>query len=453
MATTSSLGVGSGLDLQTMLTKLMDAERAPIRALDTKISATNSKISLYGTLQSKLDAFKSAAETLQFPSRLGAMTATSSDSSVLGASAIFTAAAASYAVEVTQLASAQKNVSMGYVAGTTFSGGDIDFTVAGVAAPTISFAAGSYTLQDISTKINDAAVGVSATVITTTGGGQRLVLTSDKSGAANTFSLTSTLTPSDDAGPPIVAQASLATADPTKGALAKDATIKLDGIDVSSSTNQFTDKVTGLTFTAVKLGTSTVSVQNDSAKITAAVQAFVDTYNAVASTIKTNSGYNATTKTAQGFNGDATARSVLESLGNIRTTVPTELATATFKTLAGLGITIQQSGALSLDSAQLKTAISTSSTEVIKTLRAYGKAFGGAVNAMQSGSGSVAVRVEGLKNAVKSFQSNQTTLEYRISLIETRYRSQFSALDTLISKMNALSSRLTQTLSTSTQSS
>ena len=165
------------------------------------------------------------------------------------------------------------------------------------------------------------------------------------------------------------------------------------------------------------------------------------------------SGYNATTKTAQGFNGDATARSVLESLGNIRTTVPTELATATFKTLAGLGITIQQSGALSLDSAQLKTAISTSSTEVIKTLRAYGKAFGGAVNAMQSGSGSVAVRVEGLKNAVKSFQSNQTTLEYRISLIETRYRSQFSALDTLISKMNALSSRLSQTLSTSTQSS
>ena len=63
MPTTTSLGVGAGLDLQSMLTKLMDAERAPLRALDSKITATNTKISLYGTLKSKLDAFKSAAET------------------------------------------------------------------------------------------------------------------------------------------------------------------------------------------------------------------------------------------------------------------------------------------------------------------------------------------------------------------------------------------------------
>jgi flagellar hook-associated protein 2 len=446
MPTTTSLGVGAGLDLQSMLTKLMAAERAPIDVLTKRIASTNTQISVYGTLNSKLDVLKSAAETLQFPSRLSAVTATSSDTTVLDAKAVFTAATGSYGLEVTQLAAAQKNVSMGYVAGTTFSGGDITFTVGGNAAPTITLDPGSYTLAEVSTKINDAKLGVTATVVNTTGGGQRLILTSDKSGTANAFSLTSTLAPSDDAGPPVVVQASLATADPTKGTVAKNATMKLDGIDVSSSSNQFTDTVTGMTFTAVKLGTATVTVQNDSTKITAAVKAFVDAYNDVATTIKTNSGYNAATKTGQAFTGDATARGVLDTLGNARTTVPTELSAATYKALSDLGVTVLQTGQLSLDSAQLAQKISTSSTDVIQTLSAYGKSFAESVAGMQTSGGMVSNRVDSLNASVKSFKSNQEVLEYRIALIEKRYRAQFTSLDTFVSRMQSLSGSLTQSL-------
>lgn len=445
MATTTSLGVGAGIDLQSMLTKLMAAERAPINALDSRITSTNTQISVYGTLNSKLDALKSAAETLQFPSRLSAATATSSDATVLGASAVFTAATGSYALEVTQLAAAQKNVSMGYVAGTTFSGGDINFTVGGVAAPTITFDPGSYTLQEVSTRINDAKLGVTATVVNTTGGGQRLILTSDNSGTDNAFSLTSTLVPTDDpAGP--TPQASLADADPTKGSVAKNAAMKLDGIDISSSSNQFTDTVTGLTLTAVKLGTATVTVQNDSAKITAAVQAFVDSYNAVATTIKTNSSYNAATKTAQAFSGDATVRGIMEALGNARTAVPAELSSATYQALSDLGVTILQTGQLSLDSSVLAQKISTSSTDVIETLSAYGKAFAESVSGMQTSGGVLSNRIDGLNAAIERFKDNKEVLEYRIALIEKRYRAQFTGLDTLISKMNALSGSLTQSL-------
>ncbi len=446
MATTTSLGVGAGIDLQSMLTKLMDAERAPIKALDARITSTNTQISVYGTLNSKLDALKSAAETLQFPSRLSAVTATSSDTAVLSASAAYTAATGSYSLEVTQLAAAQKNVSMNYVAGTTFSGGDINFTVGGVAATTISFDPGSYTLQEVATRINDAKLGVTATVVNTTGGGQRMILSSDKPGTANAFSLTSTLVPSDDAGPPVVAQASLATADPTKGTVAKDATMKLDGIDISSSSNQFTDTVTGLTFTAVKLGTATVTVQNDSAKITAAAQAFVDAYNAVATTIKTNSGYNAATKTSQAFSGDATARGVLEALGNARTTVPIELSAATYKALSDLGVTMQQTGQLSLDSSALAQKVATSSTEVISTLSAYGKAYAESVSSMQTSGGMLSNRIDGLNAAIERFKDNKEVLEYRIALIEKRYRAQFTTLDTFVSKMQSLSGSLSQSL-------
>jgi flagellar hook-associated protein 2 len=450
MATTSSLGIGTGIDLQSMLTKLMAAERAPITALDTKIAGVNTKISLYGTLKAKLDALKSAAETLQYPSKLSAVTATSTDSTIVGANAVSSAAIGSYNVEVTSLASAQKSVSKSYVANTTFGTGDLTFTVGSGPAQTITtinFATGSNSLQDVSTRINAEKIGVTATVINTSDGGQRMVLTSSKSGAANGFSLTSTLPPSNAPGP--VAQASLANFEPTTGAgamgsAAKDAVMTLDGVKVSSSTNQFSDPVSGLTFTAVKLGTATVSVQNDSAKITAAAKAFVDSYNAVATTVKSNSGYDVATKTGKAFSGDAAARSVMDSLGSSRTTMPTELSAATYKTLAELGITVQQTGQLSLDSAKLTNVISSSPDEVIKTLSAYGKSFAEAITEMQKSDGTVGTKVNALNDSVKRFQANQETLTARLVLVEKRYRAQFTALDRYVSSMNTTSAYLSK---------
>lgn len=449
MANISSLGVGSGANLQSVLSSIMTAESAPIVALNTKISATSSKISLYGTLSSKLDALRSAADTLQYPSRLSALSATSSDSSVLGASALFSASAGTYATEVTQLASAQKSFSTAYSAGTTFAPGDLNFTVAGVAASPISLSGqASYTLQEVGTAINDAKIGVTATVITASDGSQRMVLTGDKSGDGNGFTLTSTLTASGS-------QDSLDAFDTTtaglKRAVAQDAKMTLDGIEVSSSTNSFSNAVSGLTLTAVKLGTSTVTVQNDSSKITAAAQAFVDSYNAVVSLIKNNSTYNTSTKTGLSFNGESATRSILSTLNSTRTTLPSGLSSS-FSTLSELGISINQNGLLTLDSSKLNTAIGTSSTDVINTLGAYGKAFSDSITSLSSTGGVLSNRVNGLNSTVNRYQDNLALLQTRVALIEKRYRAQFSALDTLVSSLNTTSSALTQQLAALTKS-
>lgn len=451
MATTSSLGVGTGIDLQAMLTKIMAVERAPITALDTKISAANTKISVYGTLKSKLDALQSAVDTLQFPARLSAVSATSSDTTVAGASATYTTPIGSYSAEVTQLATSQKSFSVAYDAGTTFGQGTLSFTVGGVAASPITLnGQASYTLQEVGTQINNAKIGVTATVITDSSGKQRMVLTGDKSGAANSFQLSSTLTASGS-------QASLDSFDTiTIGlmrATAQDGKMKLDGIEIASTTNSFTAGANGLTLTAVKLGTANISVQNDSAKITTAAQAFVDSYNAVVSLIKSNTGYDAATKTGQALSGDSTVRSVLGNLGNARTTTPSELSSATFKTLGELGITIQQSGLLSLDSSKLNKAINTSASDVIKTLSVYGKSFSTTVLDMQNTGGVISNRLSSLNSSVSRFKDSQASLENRVSLIEKRYKAQFIALDKYISAMNVTSSALTQQLATLTASS
>lgn len=440
MATISSLGVGAGLDLQSMLTKIMAVEKAPITALETKISATNSQVSLYGTLNSKLDALKSAADTLQYPSRLSAISATSSDSTIVNASANFNASIGNYNVEVTQLAATQKSVSNAYTQGSTFGPGNLDFKVAGVDAASISISAGM-TLQDVSTAINNAKIGVTATIINTSDGNQRLVLTGENSGAANAFSLN----PSSSL-PASGGQSALTTFDASKSIDAQDALMTIDGLEVRSSTNQFSNAITGVTLTATKEGMSTISVQNDSNKIVSAVQAFVDSYNAVATFIKTNTGYSATNKAGQPFSGDTTARAVLSNLGNARSTVPSELSSASIQSLHALGVTIQSNGQLSLDSAKLKEAIAASPKDVTTALNAYGKAFSDSVSNMQSSSGVVPTKVNSLKQSIQRFQANHDALEVRVALIEKRYRTQFTALDVAVSKMQTISSSLGQTL-------
>lgn len=449
MASISSLGVGSGLDLESMVTKLMSAERAPIDALTSKITSTQTKISLYGTLSTKLVALQTAADTLQFPSRLAATKATSSDTSIVTATSAFGAAAGTYGIEVTQLASAQKSFTQEYSAGTTFAPGSLSFTVAGTPATSIDLndpGKASYTLDEVRDKINAAKIGVTATVINTASGGQRMVLTSDNSGAANGFSLTSGLTASGG-------QANLdgANFDTTTVGLARsaaqDGRIKIDGVEVSSTTNTFTS-VAGLTITANKLspvGTPTsLKVETDNDKVVSAVKAFIDAYNGIATTIKSNSAYNSATKTAQPLNGDFAARTISTGLTNARNNIPAELSGATYQTLSQLGVSITQTGQLTLDETKLRAALSKSPSDALTTLQAYGKAFSNTVGDMVNTDGIVTQRVTSLNNAVKIYTANQAALEVRMVTIEKRLRAQFTAMDQLVAQFKSTSGTLSQ---------
>lgn len=449
MATTSSLGIGAGVDLQSMLSSIMAAERAPITALEKKITTTNSKISLYGELRSKLDALRTASNTLQFPSQLSAITATSSDSTALSATAAFYASPGSYAVNVTQLATAQKSFSHAYDTGTSFGQGSLSFTVGGVAQPVIDLTdQASYTLQEIGAKINNANMGITATVIAGTDG-DRLVLTGNKTGEDNDFSFTTTIAAPDSvpSGTPQAALSDLDTAPGLAVSSAANAEITIDGVAVSSDTNTFANAIGGVTFTALKSGSSaTITVQTDGTKIKDAVQKFVDSYNSVVTKIKENSTYDLSTKTGKLFNGDSSARAIRESLSNARGTIPSELSGASIKTLSELGVRIQQDGLLSLDTSVLNQAISTSASDVTTTIAAYGKALSDTVSNIMGENGLLSNRVNSLNTSVDRYEDNVASLENRVALIEKRYRAQFTSLDTLLSSMQTTSSYLTQQL-------
>lgn len=438
----SSLGVGAGLDLNTVLSKLMTAERQPLVSLESKITATNSKISTYGRLKSRLETLASAANKLSSAFNLNAVTASSSEATVATASAAFNATAGKYAIEVTQLATAQKSFSNAFAGATTFGQGSLEFTIDGQVKTIDLTDQTSYTLQDIRAKIAEANIGISATVVSGTGG-NRLVFTGSTTGAAGAF----TLAAGAGSDPSL---SSLASFDTTTVGLARsnaqDAAFTVDGIAATSSTNSSTTAVNGLTINLLKAGSSTITVETDNTKVKEAVQAFVDAYNSVNALIKENSSYDSSTKKAQPLNGESTVRTIQSLLSTTRTTMPAELGSATYQTLSSLGVSVKQDGSLTLDATKLTSTLSSGQADVLKTLNAYGSAFNTALTNIQATDGVIQSRINGLGTQIKSYNDNKSSLEIRINRVEARYRAQFISLDKLVSSLQTTSSYLAQQL-------
>lgn len=442
MATFSSLGVGAGMDLNTVLSKLMAAERQPLVALEAKLVSTNAKISTFGRLKSRLDALASASTRLSSPLNLNAVTATSSDTAVTTASAAFNATPGTYAVEVTQLAAAQKSFTTAYGGAAVFGQGSLEFTINGAVKTIDLTGQPSYTLQDIRAKITDANIGVSATVVSGSGG-DRLVLTGNTTGSAGAFTLAA------GAGSDASLVSLTALDNVTAGlarSTAQDAAFKVDGIPATASSNTASSAVTGLTINLQKVGNTTLTVQTDSTKIKDSVQAFVDAYNGINTLIKDNSAYDASTKKAQPLNGETTVRTLQGILNSTRTTTPSALASATFQSLSAIGVSVKQDGSLSLDASKLSGLLGSNQTDVVQTLNAFGTAFAGAVADLQGTGGVVQSRIEGLAAQVKSYNDNKSALQIRIDGVEKRYRAQFVALDRMVSSLQATSSYLASQL-------
>jgi len=438
----SSLGVGAGLDLNSILSKLMAAERQPLASLESRITAANAKISTFGRLKARLETLASASNKLSSAFNLNAVTATSSEATVATASAAFNATAGKYAIDVTQLASAQKSFSNEFAPTTTFGQGSLEFTIDGDVKTVNLTDQASYTLQDIRAKIADANIGISATVVSGTGG-DRLVFSGAATGSSGAFTIAA------GAGSD-VSLTTLASFDTTTIGLARstaqDALFSVEGVSATASTNTSSTVVNGLTISLLKTGTTTLTVATDNTKVTEAVQAFVDAYNGINSLIKENSSYDTSTKKAQPLNGESTVRTIQGLISTTRTTVPATLSVATYQTLSSLGISAAQDGSLSLDSAKLSGALSSNQTEVLKTLNAYGAAFNTALTNIQTTDGVIQSRINGLGLQVKSYNDNKSTLEIRISRIEARYRAQFISLDKLVSSLQTTSSYLSQQL-------
>lgn len=472
--TISSLGVGSGLDANSIVSKLVSLERQPITQLQTDADKIQSKISAFGQVQSAVSTMRDAAKKLANPDIWASMTATSSDTSTVNFTTSSGAAAGNYAVSVSSLASSQSVVTKTALASSsaTLGSGTVTIDIGKWNSTTSAFDTTSTasvnvlatdSLEKIRDKINDAGAGVTASIVKDASGA-RLVMTSTKTGEASGFRVTTTDTgdgnDTDNAGLSALAynpDPAVTNAGTTRTQQAKDAAASINGIEVKSATNQFSDVLTGISFTVGKVTTNgtvdtpaSVVVKQDNDAISKAITDFATSYSSLVTMLRTNTKYDESTKTAGTLQGDGTAVGILNQLR--ATTGSTSGNSTVFNTLSSIGVEVQAGGTLTVNSTKLTNALgklsevkklfanasTTSSQDGIATkLRTLGDNLLGF-------EGAITTRTAGLKKAVDSNQKRQDELDARATLFEKRLRAQYTSLDQTMSNLSGQSSYVTQ---------
>jgi flagellar hook-associated protein 2 len=448
MATITSAGVGSGLDIEGLITKLVSAEGQPATVrLNTKEAGLQANLSAYGNLKSALSSFQTSVQGLKDSSSFQARKATSSNENLFTVSATDSAVASSYSIKVDKLAQSAKIRSADFTSDTEVVGVGTLAIGLGTDSFNITVAADT-TLAGVRDAINQASdnPGISASLIKVDSGTQ-LVLTSSKVGAAKTISIAATDSDANDSKD----LTRLATANFTTVQAPQDAIIYVDQQKVTRDSNTLSDVISGVTLTlnnADTNSTGTLSVNLDKDSVKSKVNDFVKAYNSLADSIKSLSSYNPSTKQGGPLFGDATTRSIQNQL---RQTLSNPVAGATsFATLAEIGIKTNKSGQLEVNSTKLDSVISSNFDAVSKLFASsdgIAKRFDATLTNYLSSTGSLSSSVDGVNTEIKGINEQRDRLNLRLTAVEARYRKQFTAMDALVSQLQATSSFLTQQLS------
>lgn len=478
MATISSIGIGSGLDIESVISQLVAVERQPVVQLQKEATSLQTRLSTYGKLQSGMSALRDAASALTRASTWGATTGASSDAAAVAVSTSATTRPGSYSIEVQRLASPQSNATAVYASadalvgeGTlhielgTWGAGQASFTAkAGAAAVDITVGPPAESLAQLRDKINASNSGVVASVLTDASGA-RLVLRSAATGEANGFRVG--VTDNDGNNSDGIGLSALAF-DPSAGILtmaqalaAANASASLNGLPIASASNTLPDVLDGLTLTLGKVTSAPVQVEAkpDTASIRKALDSFVSAYNDLNKLVAEQTKYDAASKTAGVLQGDSAAVSIRAQMRSLLGT--SSGASAMFGRLADVGFDVQTDGSIKLDETKLGDGLA--NLGEMKKLFANSDLLTPANNGIAvqlralaeqvlSIDGSISTRSEGLRKRIDLNQDRQEQLEDRITLVEKRLRAQYTALDRQMASLTSLSNYVSQQISALNQS-
>jgi flagellar hook-associated protein 2 len=387
----ASPGIGSGLDVNGIVSQLMEIERQPLLALNGKEARHQAQLSAFGNLKSALSSFQDSISTLADPAKFNAVTANFSDDAVATVSASAAAVTGNFSVEVQALAQAQKLKSENFVStGTTIGSGALTIQFGSYdggiftlnpekAAQSIAISPNQASLVGIRDAINDADIGVSANIIND-GNGNRLVIASQDTGLSNALKISVTdddLNNTDNTGLSQLAfdASTGGFSNLTETVAAKNAELVIDGIAISKASNTIEDAIEGVTLDLLKAdigNNKTLSIERDNASVQKAIESFVSTFNDLGTTITNLSRFDAANNRASILTGDATLRSIQSQLrGAFNTALSTSGGGLT--TLSEIGITFQADGTLGLDMDKLNSVLNDSTKDISTLFAAVGK--------------------------------------------------------------------------------
>lgn len=435
MSGISSLGIGSGLDLATLVEQLVVAERAPAQnRINLKQAQAQTKLSAFGSLRSAIANLESSVEKLQ--SFKAGMKATSASPDAVSVTVGDAPVAGVYNVVVHELASAQSLASEAFDdIDAALGEGTLTLTV-GDTVTEIELADGANSLAAVRDAINDSDAGVNA-VIVRDGDAYRLLLSSAETGAANAMTLT--VDGSVDAR--------LASDQMTETAAARDALFSVNGLELTASTNTIEDVIDGITLTLKQVGEDPVAirVEQDREGVRKALEDVVAKYNALVTQIRDLGRAGVEGAQRGPLVGDSTLRALESSLAGVFSAQHGEPGSG-LERLLDLGFATDVQGKVSLDAAKLADALATDAAGVERLVAAFAESFTGTLETYTKDDGLLDARTDGLDAELKRLRNDRDALDRRMEQFEARLRAQFTALDSLLAQFQSTSNYLASQL-------
>lgn len=440
MASLSSPGVGSGLDVHTMVTQLVAAERAPTEnRLDRFESTTQAQISAFGKISSALSGLQDALAKFEddgaSPGRKVSVPEDAGFTATAGASA----ALGRYDVTVESLATTHKLQSAPLATDTQLGHGTLTITVGDGDPIDISIAEGDGSLASIRDAINDKAsgLGVSATLVRGDEG-DVLVLASTTTGSEGRLQVTAS---GGDGGLSALATSggTMTVADP-----GNDAVVVVDGITRTSSSNRIDDLIDGVTLDLTKAApgeSSSLELKSDPSTLKATMLGFISAYNTALSQLRTQSAAGTADTPGAALSGDSAPRGITQSLRGF--------VSQGYAELAELGLETKVDGSLSLDGETFDKLIAEDPQAVQRLLGDEGslrKPLADTLKSLLGDDGMITGRTDALEARMDRLETDRLALDRRMEKVEANYLRQFTALDTMVAQMSSVSSFLTQQL-------
>ena len=478
MSTISSTGIGSGLDVNSIVSQLVALEKQPLKALTVKATTVQAQMSSFGQVQSQFAALTDVATRLSAASAWTARSATSSNTSVATISVTAAASATSFSIDVDALAKQQSISSDQLPASTAVGAGTLTFRLGTWASSAFTpgtntadvgvTVSATDTVADIAQKINKADAGVVATAFND-GTKDRLLLRSKDTGEVAGFRVQASDADginNDNAG------LSRLAFDPETGAFGmasagvpvqygQNAMARINGLSVTSASNTLASNMPGVTISLVATTTTgygtlgevkapiTMSISDNVTPAVKNVSDFVAAYNTLNKTLSDLTKYDAGTKTAGLFQGDSSLVGLQNVLRNITSSYSLG---ATSQRLSDVGIERQLDGSLTINTNKLSTAANNGTTlqQLFTNNNNNAQTNGFALKFADLGRG-VAATGGALSNKASSLQSSldrntkeQSKVSDRAAMFEARVRKQYSTLDTQMAKLTALNSYVAQ---------
>jgi flagellar hook-associated protein 2 len=438
--------VGSGIDFGVIRDAIIAQRSRPVQLLQNRANEYTTRIDSLKQLNTALATLTSAAEGLTNRDLGTGRSVTTSDANVVTATATSAANLGSVEINVNRLATNLTQSSRSFTATTApvLAGGATTATFelrkGGAASGTsITIDANNNTLEDLRDAINNANAGVTASIVDVTGNGtgNQLVLSSKETGASGRVELVETTSTGT------LTDLNIRSLNPPDNDFSKlDASLSLNGLTISRSTNSISDAVTGVTFNLKKTGSSTIGV-TQSSEIENKLRTFINAYNGIQEVVASQYKKDSRDRPTGILAGDPTLRTVQREL---RDSVSAESADngGTFTSLTEIGITRDNDGKLSLDSGVFNEKLKSNPDDVKALLFGKTEDDKGIFQKFQTASaglsdsvtGSVQTAIKGYESSLKNLNGTIAQRIESINQLRTSLIKQFSVADSLIGQLN-----------------